>query len=119
MTKCMQQSKTGISIYKRCVFFSFSKDSFKLSVYCNFACFFVVSRFFPKSSFTKISLECPRDWIQIRPIVLGPSADDISVEGKELTKCEPDILFVEGRPDQIPQNALSPPSVRKKFGSRS
>ena len=50
---------------------------------------------------------------------LGPSADDISVEGKELTKCEPDILFVEGRPDQIPQNALSPPSVRKKFGSRS
>ena len=49
----------------------------------------------------------------------NPSADDISVEGKELTKCEPDILFVERRPDQIPQNALSPTSVRKKFGSRS
>ena len=47
---------------------------------------------------------------------LGPSADDISVEGKELTKCEPDFLFVKCRPDQI---ALSPPSVRKKFGSRS
>ena len=38
---------------------------------------------------------------------LGISADDISVEGKELTKCEPDILFVERRPDQIPQNVLS------------
>ena len=50
---------------------------------------------------------------------LGLSADDISVEGKELTKCEPDILFVERRPDQIPQNVLSLPSVRKKFGSRS
>ena len=50
---------------------------------------------------------------------LGISADDVSVEGKELTKCEPDILFVECRPDQIPQNVLSLPSVRKKFGSRS
>ena len=47
---------------------------------------------------------------------VGLSADDISVE---LTKCEPDILFVERRPDQIPQNVLSLPSVRKKFGSRS
>ena len=47
---------------------------------------------------------------------LGPSADDISVEGKELTKCEPDFLFVKCKPDQ---KALSPPSVRKKFGSRS
>ena len=43
---------------------------------------------------------------------LGLSADDISVESKELTKCEPDILFVERRPDQIPQNVLSLPSVR-------
>ena len=50
---------------------------------------------------------------------VGPLADDISVEGKELTKCEPDILFVEHRPDQIPQNALSPPSVCIKFGSTS
>ena len=49
---------------------------------------------------------------------LGPSADDISVEGKELTKYVPDILIVERRPDQIPQNALSPPSARKKFESR-
>ena len=49
---------------------------------------------------------------------LGISADDISVEGKE-SKCEPDILFVEHRPDQIPQNVLSLPSVRKRFGSRS
>ena len=38
---------------------------------------------------------------------LGLSADDISVESIELTKCEPDILFVERRPDQIPQNVLS------------
>ena len=50
---------------------------------------------------------------------LDLSADDISVEGKMLTKCEPDILLVEHRPDKIPQNALSSPSVRKKFGSRS
>ena len=34
------------------------------------------------------------------------SADDISVESIELTKCEPDILFVERRPDQIPQNVF-------------
>ena len=46
---------------------------------------------------------------------LDLSADDVSVEGNELTKCEPDILFVELRPDQIPQNALSSPSVHKKF----
>ena len=38
---------------------------------------------------------------------LGLSADDINVEDKELTKCEPDILFVERIPDQIPQNVLS------------
>ena len=37
---------------------------------------------------------------------LGLSADDISVEGKEVTKCEPDIFFVERRPDQIPQKSL-------------
>ena len=49
---------------------------------------------------------------------LGLSADGISVEDKELTKCEPNILFVERRPDQIPQNVLSLPSVRKKFVSR-
>ena len=46
-------------------------------------------------------------------------SDDISVEGKELTKCEPDILFVEHRPDKKRQNALSSPSGRKKFGSIS
>ena len=46
---------------------------------------------------------------------LGLSADAISVEGKELTKCEPDILFVERRPDQIPENVLSLPSVRKSL----
>ena len=50
---------------------------------------------------------------------LGISAVDISLEGKELTKCEPDILFVERKPDQIPQNVLSLPSVRKKIGSKS
>ena len=50
---------------------------------------------------------------------LGLSANDISVEGKKLTKCKSDILLVEHRPDKIPQNAMSSPSVRKKFGSRS
>ena len=45
---------------------------------------------------------------------LGLSADDISVESIELTKCEPDILFVERRPDQIPQNVLSLPSISQK-----